>query len=197
MKTLGEPNPALPHSGPQKHRLTVEEYHRIGEAGIFHEDMRIELIEGELIDMAPIGSLHVATVNDLVAQFSLAIAGVAIISVQNPILLAPSTEPQPDITLLRCRQDSYRSALPGAADILLLIEVTDSSASYDRQVKIPLYARHGIPEVWLVDLQQKRLETYRHPDPETGEYRLLEQHRRGNVHPLLLPSVVIELSRLL
>jgi Uma2 family endonuclease len=175
----------------------VEEYHKMGEAGIFHEDMRIELIEGELIDMAPIGSLHAATVNDLVAQLSHGVAGVAIVSVQNPIVLAPSAEPQPDIALLRSRQDSYRSALPGAADILLLIEVADSSASYDRQVKIPLYARHGIPEVWLVDLQQKRLQAYRNPDPETGEYRLLEQHRRGNVHPLMLPSAVIELSRLL
>lgn len=156
----------------QRHRLTVEEYYRMAEAGILGEDDRLELIDGEIIDMPPIGVGHTSVVKRLNAIFTRGAGEGAIVSVQDPIRLNARSEPQPDLALLRHRADYYRDAHPGPADVLMLVEVADSSLRYDVDVKLPLYARHGIPEVWIVDLEHRRLEIYRRP--EGGAY--LEKH---------------------
>jgi Uma2 family endonuclease len=133
----------------RRHRLTVSEYHKMGEAGILGPHTRVELIDGEIIDMAPIESRHAGTVNMLVERLGKATGDRAILAVQNPLVLNDYWEPQPDVMLLRLRPDHYRNSHPGAADVLLLIEVAESSAGYDRNAKLPGYARHGIPEAAL------------------------------------------------
>jgi Uma2 family endonuclease len=130
--------------------LTVSEYHRMGEAGIFAESERVELIEGQLIAMSPIGSAHFAAVNTLNRLLIRAVGDLAVVSVQNPIRLNDRSEPEPDVAVIRPRDDAYRSGLPGPADVLLIIEVASSSIDYDRGVKLALYARHNIPEFWIV-----------------------------------------------
>lgn len=137
--------------------------------GILAEDERIELVEGEIVAMAPIGSRHLGCVNFLTRQLSKALDGLAIVSVQNPVSLDDFSEPQPDLAVLRFRSDDYREAVPTAADVLLLIEVADASLDFDRRVKVPLYASAGIPEVWVVDLVQTRIEVHR--SHEGSRYR--------------------------
>jgi Uma2 family endonuclease len=141
----------------RKHRLTVHDFHRMGEAGILSINSRMELIEGEITDMAPIGSRHAAIVKQLMALFVRAVGARAIVSVQDPIILGEYSEPEPDLALLRPRDDFYALALPRADDVFLIIEVADTTLRYDREIKIPLYARHGIPEVWLIDVEGRTL----------------------------------------
>lgn len=148
---------------PQRHRLSVEDYHRMTEAGILGEDARVELIEGAIIDMTPIGSRHAGTVSQLNAILEQGIGEAAIVWTQNPIHLDPHTEPQPDLALLRPRSDFYKSAHPRHDDILLVIEVADRSLAYDRDIKLPLYARAGIPEAWLVDIDAGSLTCFSEP----------------------------------
>src|SRR5579862_9904434 len=132
--------------------LTVAEYHRMGEVGILTEDDRVELIEGELIAMSPIGSEHSGTVNALTHTLVLAVEDRAVVAVQNPVQLDDLSEPRPDFALLKPRDDYYRRSTPRPDDVLLLIEVADSSLAYDRNVKRSLYAWHGIPEFWIVNI---------------------------------------------
>ena len=176
---------------PHRHRITVEEYHQMGEAGIFGEDDRLELLEGELFDMAPIGILHANTVSRLVHLFYSA-KDQAVLWVQNPILLSDS-EPEPDLALLK--PGDYWQRLPTAADVLLLIEVVDSTVQYDRDKKIPLYAHCGIVETWLMDVKAKRVEVYREPSPE-GYRTLLMCGERDCVAPLALPEVALALAEI-
>ncbi|MBV8457956.1 MAG: Uma2 family endonuclease [Acetobacteraceae bacterium] len=129
--------PAVP-----RRLLTVDDYHRMGEAGILSEDDRVELIEGELVEMAPIGSEHAASVAALNHLLVLAVGARGLVFPQNPVRLDPHNEPQPDFTVLKPRPDGYRSALPRAEDILLIVEVSASSLGYDRGLKLALYARH-------------------------------------------------------
>ena len=150
-----------------RHRITVADYYRMGEAGIFAPNARVELIEGEVIDMAPIGSKHGSAVKRLVALLTAALGPRAIVSVQDPLRLSDLSEPEPDLMLLRPRDDFYAGAHPSAADVLLLIEVADTSARYDREIKLPLYARHGVPEVWIVDLDAHLLRFFRSPVGES------------------------------
>jgi len=147
----------------RRHRFTAEEYHRMGKAGLFGEDDRVELIEGEIVEMTPIGSRHAGTVKRLIRLLSQAVGGQAIVAAQDPLTLGPRSEPQPDIALLRPRDDFYTTSHPGPGDVLLLIEVAEASLRYDREVKLPLYARHGIPAVWLVDLAGRELTAYEQP----------------------------------
>jgi Uma2 family endonuclease len=179
----------------QRHRLTISDYHLMGEAGILPEDSRVELIEGELIDMAPIGSQHAGTVFHLSNLLNLAIGSAAFVWVQNPIILDKHSEPEPDIALLRPRSDLYKSSHPRPDDILLIIEVADSSLQYDRHIKIPLYARHGIPEVWLVDLVNKTLTLFRTPS-EHGYQEIMTSSPLGALSPKLLSTVNLDLSEL-
>jgi Uma2 family endonuclease len=149
--------------------FTVEEYCRMAQAGILTEDDRVELIEGEIIEMTPIGSRHAACVDRLNRLFSARAGGQAIVRVQNPIRLGERSEPQPDLALLQFRPDFYASSHPGPQDVLLVVEVAETSADVDREVKLPLYARYGIAETWLVDLAGERVEVYRRPTPQGHE----------------------------
>ncbi len=160
---------------PSRRRFTVHEYHRMAEAGILHEDDRVELVGGEIVEMTPIGTRHFTCVNQLTRLLVSSVGDGAIVSVQNPIRLDEHGEPQPDLAVIRARD--YRESLPTPEDVLLLIEVSDTSLAYDRDVKLPLYARFGIPEVWIVDLAGEAIE--RHTEPSEGGYGLIRRARRG------------------
>lgn len=179
----------------QRHRLTVAEYYRMAEVGILPQEARMELIEGEVIDMPPIGSLHAGTVIYLANRLTYAVRDRAIVSTQNPLFLDVHSEPQPDIALLRPRADFYRNAHPTTADVLLIIEVADTTLPYDTQIKLPLYARQHIPEVWLVDLANQRLSIYRSPTA-SGFQGVQPCFNFSSVTPLLLPGVTVDLSEL-
>lgn len=137
---------------PMKRRFTVREYYRMAQAGILTKDDRVELLEGEIVEMAPIGPRYAGAVDRLTELFVRNFAGAALTRVQNPIHLDEHTEPQPDLALLRPRADFYTTGHPTPEDILLVVEIAETSADVDRDVKMPLYARSGIPEAWLVDL---------------------------------------------
>lgn len=182
---------------PVRHRWTVSEFQRMGETGFLGPEARLELLEGELFEMAPIGSFHAGTVNILNRLFMRLVADTAVVDCQNPVVLDDHSEPQPDIALLRPRPDYYLKAHPRAEDVLLLIEVSDSTARFDRKTKVPLYARHGIPEVWLVVGPQRRhIEVYRDPQPDRGGYQTRLHVREGALAPLLLPEAEIQLCEL-
>jgi Uma2 family endonuclease len=149
----------------------------MAEVGILPDDARVELIDGEIIDMAPPGDPHAGTVDQLALILGPAVAGRAHVRVQNPLQLDDHSEPQPDISLLKPRADFYKSRRPRPSDALLVVEVADTSLRFDRNRKVPLYARHGIPEVWLVDLRAKRLIRYRHP--QQGAYTLIDEPDLG------------------
>lgn len=151
-----------------RHRLTVDDYHRMGEAGVLAPDARTELINGEIIDMTPPGSRHSAIVTYLIHALTAAVGHSALVSVQSPLRLSRMDEPQPDLQILRKRDDFYSKALPGGPDVLLAIEVSDSTVRYDRQIKLPLYAAHGIEEFWLIDLNAKQMTRCR--KPRAGRY---------------------------
>ncbi len=151
----------------------------MADTGILHEDDRVELIDGEIFQMSPIGSRHVACVNRLLAHVSLQVGQIVIVSVQNPIQLTDYSEPQPDLAVLRPHPDFYADALPTPRDVLLLIEVAETSLDYDRDVKVPRYAEATIPEVWLVNVEDERVTVYTEPSG-TG-YRTQRQFNRGQV----------------
>ena len=179
---------------PARHKLDVHAYHRMAEAGIFRETDRIELIEGDLIDMAPIGQGHAGNVNALTEALFLACAGRAIVSPQNSVCLDDWSEPQPDLAILRRRADFYTTGdRPGPADTLLLVEVADSAVRCARTEKLPLYARAGVPEFWIVDLQSRVLDAYRTPQGEN--YRDLTSHVSGDTICLAAaPEIVVNLT---
>src|SRR5262249_19879065 len=157
-----------------RRRFTLEEYHRMGETGILADDPRIELIAGAIVVREPTGSRHAGSVDRIAHVFFSRLAGGAIVRIQNPVAFPDEmSELQPDVTLLRPRTDFYASAHPGAGDVLLLIEVADATLRLDRRVKIPLYARSGISEAWLLDLSAERVEVFR--QPMGGHYRDVTQ----------------------
>jgi Uma2 family endonuclease len=151
---------------PRRHRITVQDYHRMAEVGLLAPDARVELIDGEIIDMAPIGDPHRGTVMLLDELLHEAVGKRASILCQSSIRLGEYSEPEPDLAILRRRTDSYRGKAPVGEDTLLVIEVSDTTWRYDRDTKIPLYARHGIPEVWIVDLPRPMLHFFRAPSGE-------------------------------
>lgn len=161
----------------KRHYFTAAEYYRMADAGILTADDRVELIEGEIIEMSPIGKRHASCVNRINRLLGRLASQAAIIQVQNPVRLNDFSEPQPDVSLLRLRDDFYERAEPTPADVLLVVEVADTSAAYDRGVKVPLYARSGIPEVWLVDLAEDRIEIYARPS--AGVYQDVRHVSRG------------------
>ncbi len=183
------------NSPARRHRFSVAEFERMGAAGLFVDDARMELVEGELIDMAPIGSRHAGMVNLLCRRIGIAVSEHAIVAVQNPLVLGATTEVQPDLALLASRADFYRDSHPRPADVLLLIEVAETSARYDREIKLPLYARASIAEVWLVDLEAPALLVCR--APEDGAYRETTRLATpGALAPVLLPALSIDLAGL-
>jgi Uma2 family endonuclease len=177
------------------HLFTVDEYHKMGETGILCEDDRVELIEGKLIDMPPIGSPHAGKVNRINTLLSRIIGRKAIIALQNPVRLGRRSEPQPDITILRPRDDFYEKSHPQPKDVLLLIEVADTTVRYDREVKSLLYAAYGIPEVWLIDLRAKRVEVYLQPSKDGYRQRLRPMNDE-RLTLSLLPDVSIAIADL-
>lgn len=173
-----------------KHRFTVEQFHQMTQVGIFTEDDRVELVDGEVIEMTPIGSSHAACVKRLNHLFSRRVGDRALVSIQDPIRIDPHSEPQPDVALLRPRLDYYAPSHPKPQNVLLVIEVAETSAHVDREVKLPLYARAGIPEAWLVDLAQARIEVYREPTPQG--YQLVQTVRRAeHLRPTALPDLEV------
>lgn len=189
--------PNAPDSfAPHRYRLTVAEYHRLGEMAIFDEDSRVELIEGDLIAMPPIGERHAGKIRQLNRLFSARVGAAALVDVQNPVALDRHSEPQPDLALLKPRPDFYESGHPQPEDVLLLLEVSDSTLRYDRDIKVPLYAKAGIPEVWLLDLPGQRLEVYRHPSAE-GYREIRYPASDETIAPVLLPDLVLPVNNLL
>ena len=146
-----------------RHRLTVADFRRMGEVGILGPDDRVELIAGEIIDMSPIGSLHAALVDRVAGVFHQRCGSEAIVRVQNPLALDDTSQPQPDIAVLRPRADFYAAAHPGPADVLLVIEVADTTLAFDLDVKVPLYAAAGVPEAWVIEAASRRTHVFRRP----------------------------------
>jgi Uma2 family endonuclease len=181
--------------GIRRHQNNVEEYYRMAEVGLLAPDAHVELIEGEIIDMAPIGTKHAATVDALTELFAETLRKRVTIAVQRPIRLSANTEPQPDLALLKRREDFYRNSSPIPPDVLLLIEVSDTSLRYDLNVKAPLYARHGIPEVWIIDINSKQLHCLREPVGET--YVSTKIIQSGIVEIAALPEIEIDISGIL
>jgi Uma2 family endonuclease len=186
-------DPKRPFAG---RRFTVAEYEDMIETGVLTEDDRVELIHGEVIPKMPPGRRHIAHVNRLIRLFSPQIIGRALISTQNPIILADS-EPEPDFALLAPRADDYESAKPTAADAFLVIEVSDSSVDFDRETKGPLYAQNGIPEYWLIDLTTNTVTVHRGPRPD-GTWASADTLTAGDTLAVAaLPGVGIPVADLL
>ncbi|MBI2490826.1 MAG: Uma2 family endonuclease [Candidatus Rokubacteria bacterium] len=181
----------------KRRQFSVKDYHRMIETGILTEDDRVELLEGEIVEMGRPGPPHQGTVDRLTRLFSSRLGDRVIVRVQGPVLLASvESEPQPDLALLVPRPDFYVTGHPEPPDILLAIEVMDTSVDKDRRVKLPLYARAGIAETWLVDLNADRVEVHRRPGP--AGYADSRTLRRGE--PLAIqafPDVALTVADLL
>ena len=175
---------------PRPYKLTVEDYHKLGEAGILTEDTRVELLEGELIEMAPIGGSHMAIVNRLTRLLVFAVGDSGVVSVQNPVQLPPHSEPQPDFAILRAPVAGAPATVPDPQDVLLLIEVADTTLAHDRNKKLVLYAKAGITESWIVNIPSSSLEVYREPSMD-GYSKHMEVGRGASIAPLALPMVKI------
>jgi Uma2 family endonuclease len=160
-------------------RFNVTEYYQMAEAGILKPDDRVELIEGAIIEISPIGSPHAACVYRLYSSLPEIIKHRALVWVRNPVRLDDFSEPVPDVSLLKLRKDFYAAHHPMPTDVLLIIEVADSTLLKDRNIKVPLYARAGLAEVWLVNLPKELIEVY--SDPVNGKYRKCEKFKRGEV----------------
>jgi len=170
---------------PQTRRFTVSEYHRMAEAGILGEDDRVELIDGQIYVMSPIGSQHAACVNHLSRLFILGVHDQAVVHIQNPILLTPNSEPEPDVALLAPRDDAYAARHPRPDEVMLIVEVSGSSLAFDQTTKLPLYAQSGIPEVWIVALQEDQLHIHREPSASGyAEHAIRERGDTLTVHAL-------------
>lgn len=183
-------------SGPTRRRFTVAEYYAMAEVGILGENDRIELLDGDLIVKPPIGVWHASSVHRFTNILPPLLQRRAIVSVQNPTRLNDNSEPQPDIMLLRWRDDFYGRGHPGPADVLLLIEVSDTSVDYDRSAKLSAYARAGIPEVWIATRQDNRIEAY--TEPKEGEYSNVRYAGLGeSIAPQAFPEVILEVSNLI
>ena len=187
--------PATP--APTRRRFTVAEYYAMADAGILAENERVELLDGDVIVMPPIRDWHASNVAQIIAAFpSTMLTERAILQVQNPVRLDDGSEPQPDAMLLRWRDDFYRNGHPGPADVLLLIEVSDTTLDYDRNEKLPRYARAGIPEVWIVNRRDRRIEAY--SNPANGEYAAVRHYGPGeSIAPQAFPDIVLAVNRII
>jgi Uma2 family endonuclease len=178
-----------------RHLWTAEEYHRMAEVGLLDADARVELIEGEIIEMAPIGDAHAAVSNRLNRLLVLAVGDRGIVAVGNPVRLSQRNEPQPDFSVLRSRAD-YQTRGPRPEDVMLAVEVSDTTLRRDRRVKLALYARARIPEFWIVNLEAEELEIYRSPADDS--YASVERKRSGDIATVgALPGVTIAINQIL
>jgi len=165
--------------GVAKYLFNVTEYHRLGDAGILSEDDRVELINGEIIEMSPIGSLHASCVKRMARLLYRKLGETVLVGTQDPVELDDGLEPQPDLSILKPHEDEYARAHPRPPDVLLIIEVADSSIEYDRSIKLPLYANAGIPETWIVNLNDETIEQF--SAPRNGEYVDRRVAHRGDM----------------
>jgi Uma2 family endonuclease len=191
------PMPAIPQvQAVRRWPLTVDDYHRLAEVGVFSPEEGVELIEGDVFLLSPIRSRHAACVRRLDDRLRERLGRRAIVSVQCPLRLGAHSEPEPDLALLRSRADYYADGHPSSPDVLLLIEVMETTRDYDRGVKLALYARSGIAEVWLVDLPSERIEVHRRPLGDI--YTETRIHPRGQVvAPQAFPDVKLAADAIL
>ena len=183
-------------SVPARRRFTVVEYYAMADAGILSGNDRVELLDGDLITMPPIGNWHGGSVKLLANTFPPILQGRAVMAVQDPVRLDEHSEPQPDIMLLQWRDDFYRNGHPSPDDVLLLIEVADSSIEFDRTVKLAAYARAGIPEVWIVARAERRIEAY--TEPAGDEYATVRYFGPGEtVAPQAFSDITLAVDRII
>jgi Uma2 family endonuclease len=181
---------------PERFRFSTNDYEKLAEAGILVEDDRLELIEGDILRMSPIGKFHVWCVARLNYLLTRRLGDRAVVLIQSPIRLDGHSEPEPDVAVVRPQEQFFGIDLPTPADILLLIEVSDSSLAYDRDVKLALYARAEIPEVWLVDLNTDTF--YLYARPSNGAYQSIQTYRRGDtVTSATLPDLALRVEEIL
>ena len=180
---------------PTRHRLSVPDFYRMGEAGILREDQRVELIEGELNDMMPIGEFHASVVDDLTDLFGVQNHARHYIRVQNPLFLEEHSMVQPDVVLVRRAENRSRKVAPGPENTFLVIEVADSSLDYDHHKKLPLYARAGIEEVWIVNVPARQIEVYREPNYLNYSATTILQPGRA-ASPAAFPDISIAVGEL-
>jgi Uma2 family endonuclease len=179
-----------------QHRFSVEDYYRMAATGVLKPDARVELLDGKIIDMSPIGPLHGGVTNHLTDLFTSAARGRWMVAVQNPVHLDDHSEPQPDLMLLQRRPDYYASRHPRPEDVYLLVEVADTSLDFDREDKLPAYARAGIAEVWIVNLAEQTIEVYR--EPHLTGYGASAVLRAGDTaSPAAFPDLTVNLAELL
>ena len=178
------------------YRFTTEEYHQMGEAGILSEEKRVELINGEIVEMSPSKSPHAGVVNLLNKLLNNRLGEGYILTVQNPIHIEPYSEPEPDLAILHYRVDFYTKSHPIPEEIVILIEVADSSLEKDRLVKLPLYAEADIPEVWIVNMQDKQIEIYTEPGNGTYLQSVIYQRADTVQHQLIgeisIDAIILE-----
>ena len=181
---------------PGKHRFKVEDYHRMAETGVLREDARVELLDGQIIDMSPIGPFHGGVVKRLNRLFNRCSEGRWIVSTQDPLRLDNFSEPEPDLMLLKPAPDDYTSRHPTAADVLLLIEVADTTLPLDRKEKLPAYGRAGVAEVWIVNLEEQKIEIYREPH-FTGYGSKSVLSAGSTASPAKFADVIVDVAALL
>lgn len=178
-----------------RHQFTVSDYHRMIESGIFKENDRVELLDGEIYQMSPFGPMHIKLTNRLTKILVQQVGDDAIVSVQNTVQLNDWSEPQPDIAIVHPRVDSYDGELIQANDVYLLIEIADSSLHYDREEKLPRYASAAIPEVWIIDVKQHMIEQY--TQPLEHQYTLLHRWLKGQtLTATTFPQIQITIDEL-
>lgn len=178
------------------HRFTVEEYYRMAETGVLRPDARVELLDGEIVDMMPIGPFHAGTTNRLAKHFIRLGGDRWAVSIQSPLRLNQQSEPQPDLMLLKPEKDDYTKRHPGPDDVFLLVEVADSTLAMDRSQKIPAYGRAGVREVWLVNLVARTVEVHREPH-FTGYGSVTVLGAGESARPEAFPDVAVDIAALL
>ena len=179
-----------------QHRFSVKEYYRMAETGVLPPDARVELLDGKVIDMSPIGPFHGGITKYLSKIFFGAAKGRWITQVQDPVRLDDHSEPEPDLALLKPVADFYRRRHPQPEDVFLLVEVSDSTLVADQENKIPAYGRAGIPEVWIVNLNELTVEVYREPN-FTGYASKTILQAGDQAKPLAFPDVAVDVTELL
>ena len=187
--------PSSRPAAPTRRRFTVAEYYAMADAGILTRDERVELLDGYVITMPPINEWHASNVDLFTNTFPAQLHGRAVVRVQNPVRLDDNSQPQPDVMLLRWRDDFYRDGHPCPADVLLLIEVSDSSVDFDRNEKLSAYAAAGIPEAWIVNRPDGRIESY--ADPAGDEYGTVRYYEPGeSISPQAFPDIALEVDQI-
>lgn len=179
-----------------QHRFNVDEYHRMGETGVLSEDDRVELIEGVVVEMAAMGTRHAGCMRVVDGLLHAQLGNTAVVSSQLPLRIGEYGEPEPDVAVLRWREDRYADVHPTPSDVLLVVEIADTSLAYDRGIKLPMYARAGIPEAVLIDLVTDTIE--RHTEPSKDGYRVVRRFKRGEVlRSTVLPSLELRVDDVL